>query len=167
MKKSNAMKQQINQKTTVSMFVVLVCAALLIVSTFLPYLTAFDEYKEMLEFAEQPSVLSLFDFFAIAMEDSKSAATVVGILAGLSLLAALFAMLRLPGGAMVFDILVTAVTVLIHVIFTSDDILTFYAFSIGHTLMFVACAGLLVGTIWMIVAKSQAKKSLAQAQSEI
>lgn len=167
MKKNPAMKNQINQKTFVPMIAVLVCAVLLIVSTFLPYFTAVDEYKEMLELAEQKPTLSLLDFFKVLLEDSSAATTVVGILAGLSIFAALFAILRLPAGTMAFDILATAATVLLHLAFASDDILAYYAFGIGHALMFVACVGLLVGTVWMMVAKSQAKKTFATANTEM
>ena len=165
MKTNPEMKKQINQKTSMPMFAVLACAILLIVSMFLPYLTAFDELKEMLEQVDQ-ATLSLRDFFALLLEDSSAATTVVGIVTGLSVFAALFAVLRMPIGAMIFDILATAVTVLLHFAFTTDDVLAYYTFGIGHTLMFVACAGLLVGTIWMMVTKSQAKKSIAVANSE-
>ena len=168
MKKNTAMKEQMKQKTTAPMFAVLVCAILLIASMFLPYITAIDAYKEMLEFAEQESALSLLGLFEYLTEDTKAATTVQGILAGLSVFTALFAILRLPVGAMIFDVLVTAATVLLHWLFKTDDyILQYWKFGIGHTLMFVACAGLLTGTIWMMVTKAKAKKNFVQVTTDL
>lgn len=153
------MKNQIKKNTQKPMMAILMCTLLLIVSIFLPYMTAEADFIEILEAAEQDTSLSLLDFSQIYLEeDENTLVIIVGILAGLAMLAALLAVWRKPFGVLIFGILDTAWAVIIHMVF-SDGVYT-YKYAIANRLIFVACSGLLVSAIWMLVVKIKVKHSL-------
>lgn len=154
------MKNRIKKNTKTPMLVALMCVVLLIVSIFLPYMTAEADYREVVEAMEQDTSLSLMDFAKIYKEQNEdSIAKALGILAGLGVLSALFAVCRKPILVMLVDILTTAWAVLIRLLFS--DSAYGYEFGIGSTLIFVACAGLMVSAIWMLVVKTKTKRTFA------
>ena len=165
MKKNNALNRRINRNTKAPMIAVIMSSILLIAAMFMPYLTAMEEFKELLELADQMHVISLLDFFNMVLDSASGTFTVLGILAGLAIFATVFAILRKPVGSLVFGILETAATVLLHMTFVYDKMMNYYNFGIGNRLMFVACAGLLISTIWMIVCKSKTKKNFLRAKN--
>ena len=160
------MKRRIKKNTKAPMLAALLCAALLIVSIFLPYFTAKAEYVEFLEAMEQDTSLSLYDFAVLYLEDNNDAlAKVLGILGGLTALATVFAYFRKPVLVMVFDVLATGLAVIIRMIFSGSNYA--YVFSIGSWLCFVAFAGMLASAIWMLVVKSQTKKKFAARKQKM
>lgn len=157
------MKNRIKKNTKTPMLAALLCVALLIVSIFLPYMTAEADYREVVEAMEQDTSLSLMDFAKIYKERNEdSFAKILGILTGLGLTSALFAVCRKPILVMIMDILTTAWAVMIRMIFS--DSAYGYEFGIGSAVIFVACAGLMVSAIWMLVAKTKTKKAARRAE---
>ena len=164
MKTSITVKKQIKQKTALPMVAALVCIALFIASMFLPYLVATAEYRGFMEAMQLGDNISLADYAQVYLDEGdNSVATVLGTMAGLAAVAALFAIVRIPVGVMVFDILATAVAGLVHFIFTSNGSLDsgYFTPGVGSWLIFVAGAGALASAIWMLAAKIKAKKSAA------
>ena len=157
------MKNRIKKNTKTPMLAALLCVALLIVSIFLPYMTAEEDYREVVEAMEQDASLSLMDFAKIYKEQNEDSLTkILGILTGLGLISSLFAVCRKPILVMLMDILTTAWAVMIRMVFS--DSAYGYEFGIGSTLIFVACAGLMVSAIWMLVATIKAKKAAKRVQ---
>ena len=152
------MKNRIKKNTKTPMMAALLCAALLILSVFLPYVKAEAEYVEILEAMEQETSLSLYDLAQVYLEQNDSSLVkILAILGSLTVLAALFAFMRKPALVMIFDILATAWSVLIRLVFSNG---TYgYAMSIGSWLCFVACAGLFASAVWMLVIKNTTKKN--------
>lgn len=151
------MKNRIKKNTRIPMLAVLLCVALLILSVFLPYVKAEAEYVEVLEAMEQDTSLSLYDLAQVYLEQNDSSLVkILAILGGLAVLTALFAFSRKPALVMIFDILATAWSVLIRLVFSNG---TFgYAMSIGSWLCFVACAGLFASAVWMLTIKNKTKR---------
>ena len=151
------MKNRIKKNTQKPMLAILMCAVLLIISIFLPYMTAEEDFKEILEAAEQDTSLSLLDFAQTYLEQNDNTlAIIVGILAGLTVFAALLAVCRKPLGVLIFGLLDTAWVVMIHMAFS--DAGYGYKLAIANKLIFVTCGGIVVSAIWMLVAKIKAKK---------
>ena len=139
------------------MVAILLCAALLIISIFLPYVKAEADYVEILEAMEQDTSLSLCDLAQVYLEQNESSlAKILMILGGLAVLTALFAYLRKPVLVMIFDILAAGWSVLIRLVFSNGSY--GYTLSIGSWLCFVACAGLFAAAIWMPAAKKKTMK---------
>lgn len=157
------MKTKIKKNTKTPMLAALLCVLLLIVSMFLPYMTVEEDFRELAEAMEQDPSLSLYDFAVTYLEQNEPAfPTVLGILMGLTVLAALFAIFRKPVLVMLFDIMTTGLAVLIHAIFAQST--RGYAMSIADPLIFTACAGLLISAVWMLAAKVKTKKKAAAAR---
>ena len=157
------MKNRIKKNTKTPMLAALLCVVLLIVSIFLPYMTAEAEYRELVAAMEQDTSLSLMDFAKIYKEQNEDyLVKILGILAGLGLLSALFAVCRKPILVMLTDILTTAWAVMIRMVFSGSAY--GYEFGIGSAMIFVACAGVMVSAIWMLVAKIKTKKAAKRAQ---
>lgn len=157
------MKNRIKKNTKTPMLAALLCVALLIVSIFLPYMTAEADYRELVEAMEQDASFSLIDFAKIYKERNEDYfVKIIGILVGLGVISAVFAVCRKPILVMFMDILTTAWTVMICLIFS--DCAHGYKFGIGRTMIFVACAGLLISAIWMLAAKNKAKKAAKRTE---
>ena len=158
------MKKQINQKTLLPMLAALLCIILLIASIFLPYFTAMDEYKELLEATKQEFEISLYDISQIYLDEGIDALfSIVCAYVVCNLMAAVFAICRKPVLVLIFDILNAAQMTLTYIIFTTDS-MPFYNLGISSTLIFAGCAGLFVSAIWMMIAKACAKKKNPEAE---
>lgn len=151
------MKNRIKKNTKTPMLAALLCAALLILSIFLPYVKAEAEYVEILEAMEQDTSLSLHDLAQVYLEQNDSSLVkILVILGGLAALTALCAFFRKPALVMIFDVLATAWSIMIRLVFSNG---TYgYAMSIGSWLCFVACAGLFASAVWMLAVKNKTKK---------
>lgn len=157
------MKNRIKKNTKTPMLAALLCVALLIVSIFLPYMTAEEDYREMVEAMEHDTSLSLRDFAKIYKGQNEDSFTkIVGILSSLGVISAIFAVCRKPIMVMLMDILTTAWAVMIRMLFS--DSAYGYEFGIGGTLIFVACIGIMVSAIWMLVAKIKTKKAAKRVE---
>lgn len=157
------MKNRIKKNTKTTMLATLLCVVLLIVSIFLPYMTAEADYREVVEAMEQDDSLSLMDFAKIYKERNEDSFTkIVGILSGLGVISAIFAVCRKPIMVMLMDIMTTAWVVMIRMLFS--DSAYGYEFGIGGTLIFAACIGIMVSAIWMLVAKIKTKKAAKRAE---
>lgn len=157
------MKTKIKKNTKTPMLAALLCVLLLIGSIFLPYMTVEEDFKELAEAMEQDYSLSLYDFAVTYLEQNETAfPTVLGILVGLIVLTALFAIFRKPVLMMLFDVLTAGLAVLIHMIFADSN--RYYSMSIADPLIFAACAGLLICSIWMLCAKIKTRKQYAASR---
>ena len=151
------MKKRIKKNTKKPMMAAVLCAVLLILSIFLPYMKAEKEYVEILEAMEQNTSFSLCNLAQIYQQQNDSSMVkILVILGGLAVLTALFAYLRKPVLVMIFDILATVWTVLIRLVFSNGHF--GYVFSIGSWLCFAACAGLFVAAIRMLTIKTKTMK---------
>lgn len=152
------MKYQIKKKTKLSMLAALLCATLLIVSIFLPYITVEEDFAEIMEAANQDSSLSLMEFAQVYLEQNDNTFLIItAILAGLAVLAALLAVCRLPLGVLLFGILDAAWAVVIYMVFSNAG--NGYQLAIASVLIFAACGGMVVSSIWMLIAKCIAKST--------
>lgn len=131
------------KKTLFPMLCVLLCAVLMMISMFLPYATAHTHSLNMFEVASE------FDSMFL----------VIPIFLLLTLLI-LFAALRKPIPALIFDVL-AFVLALIHKVACASIFNSDVEFAAGYTLFLICAVLACAGCIWMIVAKAQEKKAAA------
>lgn len=158
------MKNRIRKNTKKPMLAALLCVALMMLSLFLPYVTAEEEYREMLEVIEQDPSLSLYDLAASDLDNNDaSMVKILAIFTGLAVIAAVTAYYRKPLLLLTASLLTTAWSVMIHLIFSSG--VRGYVMSIGNRLIFAACAGLLISAVWMETWVIRTRKKAARRKA--
>lgn len=171
--------------------VLLVGALALVVAFVLPFATATDEYADYLgQFADQMnmeeiglrnadaanlSMLTFLRMYLAAFQATESlgvlqsvAALCVGLIGAIavsSLLALVFAVLRKPIGAVVFALIAMGPFALIRWDFADRSVLpsSTYDYGIAAFVYPIAFVVLVVGAIWLIVARRAAKKAVSTA----
>ena len=170
-----------NKKLNVPILIMLVGAVAIIISLFLPYVSATEEYAKILnnsldtsfeqlnmtrQEAINPSLYNIANAYYQASESYThilykyfvpiSVAT-IGIFA---LLNVLFAILKKPIPAIVFDILSVGIFALLNWDFQGRGVFTkVYNFSTGYYLLYVASIVILIGAVWLLINKMKDKKN--------
>lgn len=167
------------KKISITSIVCIVCAALLLVSLFLPYASMkHDLAKETLA---EPKVemekgitnhdlvrISIVRFTRILnlskFEDKTFNIVLVVVYAAFAALMLLFSAIKKPAGIIVFDIFFIGVAMLYHFDFASRNLMQSgsYRWGMAHFLIYILAALLFVGAIVMIVFKKQERKELME-----
>lgn len=139
----------------IPMLLIVLAAALMTASMFLPF-------AQMNSDRSDPLTASLTE---LAKEAGSFNQILVYLTLGFSVLAALFALLKLPVVTIVFDALSFGGFLLQKVDYKMRGIVPNERVEYGaaHSLFLIAAVILLAGAVWMIVAKAKAKKATAQA----
>ncbi|MBR7061975.1 MAG: hypothetical protein IKI42_02980 [Clostridia bacterium] len=184
-----------NKMVFIASLVCVVCAALLVVSLFLPFTKANKDeaesimsrpaYKafdnDKLNYTSHDLVrISLFKYTRIygtlgeeLWGDKISGIFYIAIfvlLAAFAALTLLFSALKKPVAIIVFDVLFFALTLFNNSDYTSRRVISensSYQWGIAHTLFFVLTAIILAGAIAMIVFKMQEKKQMDKNGDEL
>lgn len=175
-------KQMWDKKTYI---VVLVGIVLLLAGVFLPYMTAAGEMAEYIDrnpdrmeiVSENLTASDLKNIPIIRTgklitgvygEDDGLVATVILlVLGGLGTLTALFAVLKKPIAAVVFDLLAFGGFVFFNGVMKEDFIGgDKYAWGMGFYVIIVALVVVMAGAVWMQVMKSVGKKAGATSGKE-
>ena len=172
----------LKQKLKVPFLVTLIATVVLLLSVFLPYLSANKVYAEQLDAfgseeaypgsgitAKDLKDISLMEFASIAnaLDEIYSSSPLEGVaivvyaIAALSAVAAVFAYFKKPIAVIIFTLLAYGATAIIELGITESGALNtkVYDFGIAHALVPLAVLASIVGSIWMIVVKSKAKKA--------
>ena len=169
-------------------FIIALCGAILLIAAFfLPYAASNGEYGEWLSdhadgiYAEEIGMtnrdaigISPFEFLRIYIYGASNywgdmqtisiiCVVVIGLIAGFTLLCTLFAALRKPIPLIVFDILTFGTFLLMNFDFEDRGIIqnTNYSWGVAYYLYFIGAVVILVGAVWLLVAKIKVKKSNA------
>ena len=159
--------------------IALALTAVVLLSLFLPYASTTKDAREQLN--ERPDVviiddinltagdmkdISLFEFtriYRVTNSDELGAIYTVlfAILAVLALLAVVFALLKLPIGIIIVNIISLGVFFLTKFDFTDRKVIDAetYNWGFGHHLFLLCAIAAIAVAIWMIVVKSSIKKA--------
>ena len=173
-----------NSKKLLIPFIATLVGALLIVLTlFLPYVSATDETRKGLEAMSEMSIsedgsitagdmidISMVKFANLYIQmgnagfgDEESVPIYVGMIALIGvfgLIAAVFALLKKPIVVIVFDVLALGVFVLQNWDYAEREIVgEAYAWGIAYYVFFAAVIITLAAAIWLLVTKVQIKKA--------
>lgn len=168
-----------NNKVFITSLVCIVCAALLLVSMFLPYASMKREFAK--KALAEPKVemekgitnhdlvrLSIVRFTRILNlsknEDKTFNIILVVVYAAFAALMILFSAEKKPAGIIVFDILFVGVAALFHINFAMRNLMQSgsYRWGIAHYAIYVLAAIIFVGAIIIIIFKKQEKKKLME-----
>ena len=173
---------KLKQKFPLPAMIALVAALLILISVFLPYMSAnketaklLDEYGSMVALpgtditAKDLKDVSLIEFAGIAEAMSalspnsgmEVVSTVVYAIAILGLLTVVFAYFKKPVCIIIFSVLTYGVSMIVEAGIEESGALNLstYDWGIGHTLLPLAVLGCIVGAIWMMVEKNKAKNA--------
>lgn len=183
------MEEKKNQKLKIPVLVALLGVLIMIVSLFLPYITAVGDMAEYLE--EDPdrmeiesleltardltnvSLVSVSNVVTAAYgEDDGTVAKVIVIaICGCLAAATLFVFVKKPIAVMIFDLIGCGIFFLLNFLMKDDFVAADkYAWGIGYYTIVIAAVILFAGAIWMLVTKTiikkQAKEALASNRAE-
>ena len=166
-----------NKKLNIPMLILLVGIATIIISLFIPYVSATEEYAKILNispntpFYEKINMtnreamnLSLFDMANIYYHGANIfykyfvpiAMVTIGIF---SLLNILFSVLKKPIAVIVFDVLTVGTFALLNWDFQDRGIFTNkYNFLISYYLFYIAVMVIFIGAVWLLINKIKDKK---------
>lgn len=174
----------LKQQLKVPFLVTLIATLLILVSVFLPYMSASKTYADQLDLygdmvaysgtdikVKDLKDVSLMEFAEIAnaMDKISSSSSLEGVaivvyaIMALSIAAVLFACFKKPIAVIIFTLLAYGASAIIELGITESGALStsVYDFGIAHTLIPLAVLASIVGSIWMIVVKNKAKKAQA------
>ena len=139
----------------IPMLVALLATALMVACVFLPFAREITERSDPLSASlmEMSEVVGSFNLI------------LTYLILGFALLAALFAVLKLPVVTIVLDVLSFGAFILQKTDFKMREVVPSECLEYGaaHSLFLIAAVILLAGAVWMIIAKAKAKKATAQA----
>lgn len=157
-----------NKKSfTLPMLVALLGVLVMIVSVFLPYLTATDapngasEWSESL-YGEDITSFSMFSFASFCEQIPYFSGmgivmyVLLGVLGLFVLMALLFVLLKKPIPVTVFAVLSVGMFFLYSAMFNTES--NVYSWGIGYYTYLIAAAVAVAGSIWLKVAKVKANK---------
>ena len=178
-----------NKKSlTIPFVVALVGVLLMIITMFLPYLSATDEMKSLITIAGDSAIssdssltandlldISMVEYAGMAIGEGESfggseeaiiCLAVVIVIAVFTLLTALFTLLKKPIVIIVFDVLALLVYLLQGLVFKESGAVGTgaYNFGFGYYVFFAAVAVTLAGAIWLLVVKVSNKKAAKMMQ---
>lgn len=176
-------RKMINHELTVPFIITLIATLMMIVCVFLPYATATGKRAEQLEKHPDVVVFEKIDMTAKDIKDISMAeyayiyytmgddmwlssttiticVALVGLIAGFSLIAALFTLGRKPIPVILFAGLAYGVFALQNWDYTDRGIIPSdsYSWGLGHTIFPIATAVVLIGAVWMLIRKIRAKR---------
>ena len=175
-------KQTLNKRLTVPFFVALLAVLLIIVTLFLPYMTAVGEMAEYIE--NNPdrieikslnltasdladiSVLSVNKLITgvYGEDDGEIANIIVMVLGGFLAVTLLFTLFKKPVAIIIFDLLTCGTFFFLSFLMKEDFISAdTYAWGIGYYAFLVAAVIVFAAAIWMLVKKISVKKELKAA----
>lgn len=167
-------------------FIIALCGVILLIAAFfLPYAASNGEYGKWLSdhadgmYAEEIGMtnrdaigISPFEFLRIYIYGASNysgdtqtisiiCVVVIGLIAGFKLLCTLFAALRKPIPLIVFDILTFGAFLLMNFDFEDRGIIqnTNYSWGAAYYFYYIGAVVILVGSVWLLVAKIKAKNS--------
>lgn len=171
-------KQVANGKDLIPYIVMIVGAAVLVISFFLPYASMTAEYRSAYDGVTASSIFSsevgmtLGDAFDLSlMEYAKAYFNLGGVYVIyvvvyvitilLSLLALLFSALKKPIAAIVFAALTFVINLVIRWDFADRSVITgdTYGWGIASWLYIVAAIVVIAAAIWMLVVRAKSKKA--------
>ena len=162
--------------------------AAVLLSLFLPYTKATEEYEERLDYLEDwaaedgidtdtmksMSIAEWVWFYNYAAKEDEShyegsdimMNIVAALLIAFTLLILLLGFKKKPVGIMIFDILLLGVYSFENFVHTQLEVVPdCYTWSLAYYLFFAAIAAVFVGAVWLIVDKARHKKAdIAAAQ---
>ena len=173
------MKKTLNDKLKLPLIVALIGVLILIVGMFLPYMSAVGRMAEYIEKYPDSVGIKEYDMTAADLKDipmiylGRVAASAyseeegalfhafVIVFAVLSVLTALFAILKKPIAVMIFGMITCGAFGILNWAAETDFIdPDKYRWGVGYYAIAIAFAVVLAGAIWMLVRKIAAKKEL-------
>lgn len=178
------------KKLWISQIIILISVSVLLLSLFLPYTKATEEYEERLDVLKSLAAEDGIDTDAMksmsiaewvwfynyaAKEDEghyKGSDIMMNIVAVLlvvfTLLILLLGFKKKPVGIMIFDMLLLGVYCFENFVHMQLKVVPdSYTWSLAYYLLFAAIAMVFVGAIWLIVDKARSKKAEIVASQEI
>ena len=172
-------RKSLNEKLKLPFIVVLIGVLLLIVGMFLPYMTAVGGLAEYIEKYPDSIEIEEFDMTASDLKDipmmlmgriaasayNKEEGTlfnvIVIVFASLSVLMALFAILKKPIAVMIFELITFGSFAVLNLATNADFIGSDkYAWGKGYYASIIAFAIVFAGAVWMFIKKIITKKEL-------
>lgn len=173
----NIMKKSLNEKLKIPFVVALIGILVLIVGMFLPYMTAVGKLAAYIEKYPDSVEIEEFDMTASDLKDipmmymGRIAASayneeegilfhvIVIVFAFLSVLTALFVLLKKPIGVMIFGLITCGSFTVLNLATKADFFgADKYAWGIGYHVIRVALGVVFVTAIWMLIKKIIAKR---------
>ena len=177
-------KKTLNKKLKLPFIVALIGVLVLVIGMFLPYMTAVGELAEYIEKYPDSIEIEEFDMTASDLKDvpmmsmGRIAASayndeegilfnvIVIVFAFLSVLTALFVILKKTIVAMIFELITYGSFAVLNLATKADFFgADKYAWGIGYYAIVIAFVIVFAGAIWMLAKKISAKKELKAEKS--
>ena len=147
----------LNKKLKKSWIITIVCAALMIIAIWLPYITFTEEAGRIYSDIEGSESFSLVKMGGVDSDLQK----IVMIYLGLAVVALIMGILKKAIGAIIFSVVGMGWLTLLNMTTSSAD-MTYAKFGLANYVIYIAGVGVIVGAIMMIKAKRAIKKESVQ-----
>lgn len=173
----------------ISQIIILISVVAILLSLFLPYMKATEEYEDRLDLLEalaaedgidtdamkSMSIAEWVWFYNYAAKEDEGhyegsdvmMNIVAVLLVAFTMLILLLGFKKKPVGIMIFDVLLLGAYSFENFVHVQLEVVPYnYTWSLAYYLFFVAIAVVFVGAIWLIVDKAKSKKAETAAVQE-